>query len=53
MVTLLLLLCGILTIISLCITLYGISHGEIKPIAIGGTMAFITLSLLIILSLLK
>ena len=31
MITLLLLLCGILTIISLCITLYGISHGEIIP----------------------
>lgn len=30
MITLLLILCGILTIISLCITLYGISHGEIN-----------------------
>lgn len=53
MATFLLLLCGILTIVSLCVTLYGISHGEIKPIAIGGTMAFITLSLLLIVSLLK
>lgn len=53
MLSILLIICGILTVISLCVTLYGISHGEIKPIAIGGTMAFIMLLLLLIVSWLK
>ena len=31
------------TIVGLCVTLYGISHGETKPIAIGGVMALVAL----------
>ncbi len=31
------------TIVGLCVTFYGISHGETKPIAIGGVMALVAL----------
>lgn len=29
------------TIVGLCVTVYGVSHGETKPIAIGGVMALV------------
>ena len=31
------------TIVGLCVTFYGVSHGETKPIAIGGVMALVAL----------
>jgi hypothetical protein len=29
------------TIVGLCVAVYGVSHGETKPIAIGGVMALV------------
>lgn len=47
----LLVLCAISTILALCLTLYGMTYNERKPMTIGGFMAFVTLLLLFVIAL--
>lgn len=51
MITLLLILCGVATIISLWMVLYGTFRGKSEPTVIGGIMAFVTLLFLLMLGL--